>query len=135
VKVTGRRATEDFATCMRELSDVHFPNAERIPVLMDNLSTHSAGTLYQAFPVCEARRLLRRLEFHYVPKRASWLNMVEIEIGVLRSQCLDRASPSVSSWSLNSPPGSEHVTPPVFASTGCSQPRKPAPKWAAPIPS
>jgi hypothetical protein len=57
---------------------------------MDNLSTHSAGALYQAFPAAEARRVLRRLEFHYVPKHASWLNMVEIEIGVLRTQCLDR---------------------------------------------
>jgi DDE superfamily endonuclease len=57
---------------------------------MDNLSTHSAGALYQAFPPCEARRVLQRLEFHYVPKHASWLNMVEIEIGVLRGQCLDR---------------------------------------------
>ena len=75
---------------MRELTDVHFPKAERIRVVMDNLSTHSAGALYQAFPACEARRVLRRLEFHYVPKHASWLNMVEIEIGVLRSQCLDR---------------------------------------------
>jgi hypothetical protein len=75
---------------MRELTDVHFHNAERIRVVLDNLSTHSAGALYQAFPACEARRVLRRLEFHFVPKHASWLNMVEIEIGVLRSQCLDR---------------------------------------------
>ena len=58
--------------------------------VLDNLSTHSAGAPYQAFPAAEARRVLRRLEFHYVPKHASWLNMVEIEIGVLRSQCLDR---------------------------------------------
>src|SRR6202158_4613079 len=90
VKVTDNRAAVDFATCMRELSDVHFPKAERIRVVLDNLSTHSAGALYQAFPACEARRVLRRLEFHFVPKHASWLNMVEIEIGVLRSQCLDR---------------------------------------------
>ena len=75
---------------MRELTDIHFPEAERVRVVMDNLSTHSAGALYQAFPACEARRVLRRLEFHYVPKHASWLNMVEIEIGVLRGQCLDR---------------------------------------------
>jgi hypothetical protein len=75
---------------MRELVDVHFPKAERIRVVLDNLSTHTAGALYQAFPPAEARRLLNRLEFHYVPKHASWLNMVEIEIGVLRSQCLDR---------------------------------------------
>lgn len=90
VKVTDRRTAEDFAICMRELSDVHFPEADRIRVVLDNLSTHSPGALYQAFPPCEARRVLRRLEFHYVPKHASWLNMVEIEIGVLRAQCLDR---------------------------------------------
>jgi transposase len=90
VKVTDSRAAVDFAACMRELADVHFPKAERIRVVLDNLSTHSAGALYQAFPAVEARRILRRLEFHYVPKHASWLNMVEIEIGVLRSQCLDR---------------------------------------------
>ena len=90
VKVTERRSAEDYAHCMRELVDVHCPDAERIRVVQDNLSTHSAGALYQAFPPAEARRILRRLEFHYTPKHASWLNMVEIEIGVLRSQCLDR---------------------------------------------
>jgi transposase len=90
VKVTERRAAEDFAACMRELTDVHYPGAERIRVVLDNLSTHSAGALYQAFPADVARRVLRRLEFHYVPKHASWLNMVEIEISVLASQCLDR---------------------------------------------
>jgi transposase len=90
VKVTESRAAVDFAACMRELVNLHFPTAERIRVVLDNLSTHSAGSLYRAFPACEARRILRRLEFHYVPKHASWLNMVEIEIGVLRSQCLDR---------------------------------------------
>jgi hypothetical protein len=76
------RAAVDFAACMRELTDVHFPMAERIRLVLDNLSTHSAGALYQAFPAAEARRVRRRLEFHYVPKHASWLNMVEIEIGV-----------------------------------------------------
>jgi len=90
VKVTDRRAGEDFAGCMRDLVDIHFPDAERIRVVMDNLSTHSPAALYQALPAPEARRLLRRLEFHYTPKHASWLNMVEIEIGILRSQCLDR---------------------------------------------
>ncbi len=73
---------------MRELVDIHYPDAETIRVVQDNLSTHSAGALYQAFPPAEARRILRRLE--YTPKHASWLNMVEIEIGVLRGQCLDR---------------------------------------------
>src|SRR5213595_1490881 len=90
VKVTERRTAEDYAQCMRDLVDIHYPDAEVIRVVQDNLSTHSAGALYQAFPPAEARRILRRLEFHYTPKHASWLNMVEIEIGVLRGQCLDR---------------------------------------------
>ena len=90
VKVTERRAATDFATCMRELADVHYPRAECVRVVLDNLSTHSPGALYQTFPPAEARRILRRLEFHYVPKHASWLNMVEIEIGVLARQCLDQ---------------------------------------------
>ena len=90
VKVTQRRSAEDYAHCMRELVDVLCPDADCIRVVQDNLSTHSAGALYRAFPPAEARRILRRLEFHYTPKHASWLNMVEIEIGVLRSQCLDR---------------------------------------------
>ncbi len=90
VKVTDRRAAEDFANCMRDLVDVHFPKADKIRVVLDNLSTHSASALYQTFPAPEARRILRRLEFHPTPRHASWLNMVEIEIGVLRSQCLDR---------------------------------------------
>jgi transposase len=90
VKVTDRRAAEDYAECMRELVDLHYPDAEVIRVVQDNLSIHSAGALYRAFPPPEARRILRRLNFHYTPKHASWLNMVEIEIGVLRGQCLDR---------------------------------------------
>ncbi len=75
---------------MRDIVDVHFPEADCIRVVLDNLSTHSAAALYQTFPPAEARRVIRRLEFHYTPKHASWLNMVEIEIGVLRTQCLDR---------------------------------------------
>ncbi len=90
MKVAERRTAEDFAACLRELTDTHFPEAEQIRVVLDNLSTHSPAALYNAFPPAEARRVLRRLEFHYTPKHASWLNMVEIEIGVLRSQCLDR---------------------------------------------
>ncbi len=76
--------------CMRDLADIHYPHADQIRVVMDNLSTHTAGALYEAFPAPEAHRILQRLEFHYTPKHASWLNMVEIEIGVLRRQCLDR---------------------------------------------
>jgi transposase len=90
VKVTDQRTAIDFAHCMRELVDVHYVTADLIRVVMDNLSTHTAGALYEAFPAPEAHRLLKRLEFHYTPKHASWLNMVEIEIGVLRTQCLDR---------------------------------------------
>ncbi|MCP4201493.1 MAG: IS630 family transposase [bacterium] len=90
VKVTERRTAIDFAGCMRDLTDIHFPEAEKIRVVLDNLSTHSAASLYSALPAPEARRILRRLEFHFTPKHASWLNMVEIEIGVLKSQCLDR---------------------------------------------
>jgi transposase len=90
VKVTDHRTAHDFAQCMRDLVEVHYAHADLIRVVMDNLSTHSVGALYETFPAQEARRLLQRLEFHYTPKHASWLNMVEIEIGVLRGQCLDR---------------------------------------------
>ena len=90
MKVTDRRTNRDFAYCMRDLVDIHYPDAPVIRVVLDNLSTHSAGALYDAFPAPEARRVLKRLEFHHTPKHASWLNMVESEIGVLRGQCLDR---------------------------------------------
>ena len=92
-KVTDHRTCVDFAECMRDLVDDHYPEAERIRVVLDNLSAHSAAALYQAFPPAEARRILSRLEFHFTPKHASWLNMVEIEIGVMVTQCLDRRIP------------------------------------------
>jgi transposase len=94
-KVTERRTNIDFAECMRDLVDTHYPQTDHIKVVLDNLSTHGAHALYEAFPPEEARRILRRLEFHYTPKHASWLNMVEIEIGVLVSQCLDRRIPDM----------------------------------------
>jgi len=90
VKVTDQRTALDFAECMRDLVDVHYPNCHRIRVVLDNLSTHTRGSLYEAFPPPEAQRIVSRLEFHYTPKHASWLNMVEIEIGGLRTMCLDR---------------------------------------------
>jgi transposase len=93
-KVTDQRTRLDFAECMRDLVDVHYPKAERIRVVMDNLSTHTQAALYDSFEPAEARRILRRLEIHYTPKHASWLNMVEIEIGVMVSQCLDRRIPT-----------------------------------------
>jgi transposase len=93
VKVTDHRTNFDFACCMRDLVEVHYPKAERIRVVLDNLSTHRPKNLYEAFAPEQARRILRRLEFHYTPTHASWLNMVEIEISVLASQCLDRRIP------------------------------------------
>ena len=92
-KVTDRRTAADFAECMRDLVDVHCPDAERIRVVLDNLSTHTMASLYDTFPPEEALRIAKRLEFHYTPKHASWLNMVEIEIGVMVHQCLDRRIP------------------------------------------
>jgi transposase len=90
VTVTERRTAQDYAERLRELVDVDFPDAARIRVVQDNLSTHTPGSLYETFPAAEAHRIRERLEFHYTPKHASWLNMVEIEIGVLKGQCLDR---------------------------------------------
>lgn len=89
-KVTAQRTKADFAEVMRELVDVHFPYAEKIRVVLDNLNTHTPASLYVAFPPAEARRILSKLEFHYTPKHASWLNMVEIELSVLVNQCLKR---------------------------------------------
>ncbi|MCP3140758.1 IS630 family transposase [Pyxidicoccus xibeiensis] len=90
VEVSDQRTAKDFAVQMRALVDVHYPGAETIRVVLDNLSTHSPGALYEAFPPQEARRILKKLELHFVPKHANWLNMVEIEVGVLNRQCLDR---------------------------------------------
>jgi len=75
---------------MRKLVDEHYPEADLIRVVMDNLNTHRSASLYSAFEPAEARRILRKLEFHFTPKHASWLNMAEIEIGVMIRQCLDR---------------------------------------------
>jgi hypothetical protein len=88
VKVTEQRTRKDFAECIRELVDVHYPDAEKIVLVLDNLNTHTNGSLYEAFEPAEARRLADKLEIHYTPKHGSWLNMAEIEIGVLSRQCL-----------------------------------------------
>ncbi|MHC4167267.1 MAG: IS630 family transposase [Planctomycetota bacterium] len=94
VKVKDRRTREDFAECIRELVDVHYPDAEKIVLVLDNLNTHSSGSLYEAFEPAEARRLAEKLEIHYTPKHGSWLNMAEIEIGVLSRQCLSAYIPT-----------------------------------------
>jgi hypothetical protein len=83
-------ANEDSAVCMRDLVDVDYPQADNIRVIMDYLSTYTALAVYQTFSAAEARRILRRLQFHCTPRHASWLNIVEIETGVMRRQCLDR---------------------------------------------
>jgi len=90
VVVTERRTGQDFAHQMRALVDESFPQAERIKLVVDNLNTHTPAALYAALPAAEARRITRRLEFHYTPKHGSWLNMAEIELAVLAEQCLDR---------------------------------------------
>jgi hypothetical protein len=93
VQVTEHRTKLDFAQCMKELVDVHFPDATVIRVVLDNLNTHTLAALYEAFEPAEARRIARKLEFHYTPKHGSWLNMAEIELSVLADQCLDRRLP------------------------------------------
>lgn len=89
VKVTSQRTKIDFARCMQQLVDVHYPHAEVIRVILDNLNTHTYVALYETFPPQEARRLARKLEFHYTPKHGSWLNMAEIEFSVIIRQVLD----------------------------------------------
>ena len=93
VKITDRRTKADWAECMRELVDVHFPDAPRIKVVQDQLNTHRPSALYEVFAPAEAKRILDRLEFHSTPKHGSWLNMAEIELSVLNRQCLDRCIP------------------------------------------
>ena len=88
LKVTNQRTKIDFAHCMRDLVDLHFPHAEKIVLVMDNLNTHKFASLYSAFRPDEARRIIDKLEIHYTPKHGSWLNMAEIEFSVLQGQCL-----------------------------------------------
>jgi transposase len=96
VDVTTQRTKRDFAHQMQKLVDEHFPQAEVIRVVLDNLNTHSPAALYEAFEPEEARRILNKLELHYTPKHGSWLNMAEIEISVLSHQCLERRIPTVT---------------------------------------
>jgi hypothetical protein len=90
VEVTERRTKKDYARCLRKLSDERYPDAEVIVVVQDNLNTHSPASLYEAFEPAEAKRLADRFEFHYTPKHGSWLDMAEIELGILGRQCLSR---------------------------------------------
>ena len=93
VEVTAKRTTVDFAHICRDLVDVHFPEAEKILLVCDNLNTHKPAAVYKAFPPDEARRIVEKLAFHYTPKHGSWLNIAEIELSVLSRQCLSRRIP------------------------------------------
>ena len=95
VKPTARRTAIDYAHVLKELSDVHFPRAETIVLVQDNLNTHAPSSLYEAFPPDEARRIAERFEWHYSPKHGSWLNMAEAELSILARQCLARRIPDV----------------------------------------
>lgn len=105
VIVTDSRKRTDFANCIKLLVDEYYPKCEKIVLVMDNLNTHSIASLYAAFPPAEARRLADKLEIHYTPKHASWLNMAEVEIGIMSRQCLSEflatkanIEASVSAW-------------------------------------
>jgi hypothetical protein len=90
VMVSTSRARKDFAHCLQDLALRYYPDAEKIILVMDNLNTHSLASLYAAFPPEQARALAERFEIHYTPKHGSWLNMAELEIGVMSRQCLNR---------------------------------------------
>ena len=108
VKVTDRHTAIDYAHALKDLADLHFPEAKKIVLVQDNLNTHTKASLYEAFPAAEARRLVERFEFHYTPKHGSWLDMAESELGVLATQCLDRRIPDkqtlakeIEAWQSN----------------------------------
>jgi len=98
VLVTHRRTKRDFACAMRYLVDVMYPDVECIDVVMDNLNTHHYHSLVEFFGKQEADRIMARLEFHFTPEHASWLNMAEIELSILSKQCLSRRIPN--EWTL-----------------------------------
>lgn len=93
VAVTERRTAEDWAVWIRGMLDERYPDAVKVRLVLDNLNTHAAASLYQTFEPQEARRLAERLELHYTPKHGSWLNVAEIELSVLQRQCLNRRIP------------------------------------------
>jgi len=105
VKVTERRTRKDWALQIKQMLDERYPDAIKVRLVMDNLNTHNVASLYETFEPKEARRLAERLDIHYTPKHGSWLNMAEIELSVLKGQCLERRIPDmptmqaeVSAW-------------------------------------
>ena len=108
VKITERRTRIDWAHFIKEMLDARYPDATKVVLVMDNLNTHNTASLYTAFPPAEARRLSERLEIHYTPKHGSWLNVAEIELSVLKRQCLaeriadiDKLRNEVDAWNTD----------------------------------
>ena len=107
VRVSQQRTRLDFAHCVKNLVDLHYPDAERIVLVLDQLNTHSPASLYGAFPASEAQRLTEKLEIHHTPKHGSWLNIAEIELAVLQRQCLgqrfgdrDALAQAATAWAI-----------------------------------
>ena len=96
VAVTENRTRKDWAVQIKEMLDQRYPNAIKVRLVMDNLNTHNTASLYEMFEPEEARRLAERLDIHYTPKHGSWLNMAEIELSVMKGQCLDRRIPDIA---------------------------------------
>ena len=112
VLVRKRRTKIDWAKCVREVLDTHYPEVETVVLVMDNLNTHGLSSLYEAFAPAEARRLAQRLEIHYTPEHGSWLNMAEIEQSVMARQALSRRIPSREAIEQRTTPGKSSATPP-----------------------
>ena len=126
VKVTDHHAAVDYAQVLKELSDVHFPDAKQIVLVQDNLNTHTVASLYAAFPADEARRLAKRFEWHYTPKHGSWLDMAESKIAVLTNQCLNRRISDRPTLEREVQPGRPIETSITPKPIGNSQPPTPA---------
>ena len=134
VAVTERRTMQDFAQQMRWLVDEAYPEIPVVRVVLDNLNTHRVASLYETFPAQEARRIAKRLEFHYTPKHGSWLNLAEIEFSVLARSCLRQRLPDETRCGGKSGPRCRSATRPRSPSTGGSRPRMPEPNYTASIP-
>ena len=105
IKVTRQRTRIDFAFFVKELVDIHYPNAKKIRLVVDNLNTHNEKSFYENFDDVKAKRILAKIEFHYTPKHASWLNVAEIEIGIMDNQCtgtrigtIEKLTEEVKEW-------------------------------------
>lgn len=108
VKITERRTRIDWAHFIKDMLEIRYSDAEKVVLVMDNLNTHNAASLYTAFPPEEARKLAERLEIHYTPKHGSWLNIAEIELSVLKRQCLagrisciEKMRDEVNAWNID----------------------------------